>query len=154
MARPYSNDLRERVVAAVLEDGLSCHRAAKRFGVAASTAINWVRRLRETGAVAPGQIGGHRPRTIRGEHEAWLAARIRDRDFTLRGLVAELAGRGLAADYWAVWTFVHEQGLSHKKRRWSPVSRTVPMSRAAARNGAPTNRASTRAASSSSTKPG
>jgi putative transposase len=54
-------------------------------------------------------------RTIRDEHEAWLLTRIRDRDFTLRGLVAELAKRGLKANYWAVWVFVHEQGLTHKK---------------------------------------
>ncbi|MDW9590490.1 hypothetical protein GOA80_31725, partial [Sinorhizobium meliloti] len=27
--------------------------------------------------------------------------------------------RGLKVDYRAVWTFVHEEGLSYKKRRWS-----------------------------------
>jgi putative transposase len=127
MPKPYSNDLRERVVAAV-EGGLSCQRAAAQFGVAASTAINWAKRVQETGSVEPGQMGGHRPRTIQGEHEVWLAARIRERDFTLRGLVAELAERGLEADYWAVWAFVHAQGLTHKKRRWSPASRTAPTS--------------------------
>jgi putative transposase len=135
MPKPYSNDLRDRVIAAVLEDGVSCRRAAARFGVAASTAIAWVRRFRETGVVAPGQMGGHRPRTIRGMHEAWLSARLGEGDFTLRGLVAELAGRGLAADYWAVWRFVHEHGLTHKKRHWSPASRTAPMLPADASSG-------------------
>jgi putative transposase len=135
MARPYSDDLRERVVAAVLEGGLSCHRAAAQFDVAVSTAVNWVRRFRETGAVTPGQIGGHRPRTIQGEHEIWLAARLTERSFTLRGLVAELAERGLTADYWAIWTFVHEHGLTHKKRHWSRPSRTAPMSGVAGNNG-------------------
>jgi putative transposase len=127
MPKPYSNDLRERLVAAV-EGGLSRHRAAAQFDVSPSTAVNWVKRARETGSVEPGQMGGHRPRAIRGAHEAWLSARIRERDFTLRGLVAELAERGLEADYWAVWTFVHAQGLTHKKRHWSPASRAVPMS--------------------------
>ncbi len=61
MARAYSMDLRERVVALVERDGLSRHEAAARFGVAASSAIKWVRRFRETGSVAPGQIGGHNP---------------------------------------------------------------------------------------------
>ena len=28
-----------------------------------------------TGSVAPGQMGGHRPRTICGQHEAWLAGK-------------------------------------------------------------------------------
>jgi len=134
MPKPYSNDLRERVVAAVA-GGLSRKRAAAQFGVAPSTAINWVKRVQETGSVEPGQMGGHRPRTIQGEHEAWLAARVRERDFTLRGLVAELAERGLEADYWAVWTFVRAQGLTHKKRRWSPASRAVPTSLAGGING-------------------
>jgi putative transposase len=135
MARPYSTDLRERVVTAVLEGGLSCHQAATQFDVAVSTAINWVRRFRQSGTVAPGQMGGHRPRTIRGDHEAWLAARVRERAFTLRSLVAELAERGLDADYWAVWRCVREQGLTHKKRHWSPENKAVPMSAAGGRSG-------------------
>src|ERR1700739_745995 len=57
MGKPYSMDLRERVVAAVKSGGMSRNRAAKQFGVAVSTAINWVRRLGETGSVAPGQDG-------------------------------------------------------------------------------------------------
>lgn len=134
MPKPYSNDLRERVVNAV-ERGLSCRRAAAQFGVAPSTVINWARRARERGSVEPGQMGGHRPRTIRGEHEIWLAARVRERDFTLRGLRAELAERGLAADYWAVWAFVRAQGLTHKKRHWSPASRAVATSPADASSG-------------------
>jgi transposase len=117
MAKPYSMDLRERVVAAVAEEGLSRHEAARRFGVAASTAITWLRRLRETGSVAPGQMGGHKPRAIRDEHEAWLRERLTGRDFTLRGLVVELAARGLEVDYRSVWNFVHAEKLSFKKNR-------------------------------------
>ncbi len=117
MAKPYSMDLRERVVAAVEEGGLSRNQAAARFGVAISTAINWVRRYRETGSVAPGQMGGHKPKAIRGEHRAWLLERIKDGDFTLRGLVAELAERGLKVDYRTMWDFVHAEKLSFKKNR-------------------------------------
>src|SRR6266403_914230 len=72
MARPLSIDLRERAVAAVLKGGLSRHRAATQFGVAASTVINWVRRFQEKGSVAPGQMGGHKPKAIVGEHHAFL----------------------------------------------------------------------------------
>ena len=35
----------------------------------------------------------------------------------LRGLVAELAERGMQVDYKTVWEFVHAEGLTHKKRR-------------------------------------
>ena len=117
MARAYSNDLRERVVSAVEREGLTRHAAAARFGVAPSSAIKWVQRFRATGSVAPGQIGGHKPKTLRGEHRDWLLERM-TRDFTLRGLVAELAEhRGLKVDYRSVWEFVHAEGLSFKKKR-------------------------------------
>lgn len=115
MGKPYSMDLRERVVAAVDAGGLSCHRAAAQFGVGVNTAILWVRRFRETGSVAPGQMGGHKPKKISGKHRDWLLERTRVRDFTLRGLVAELAERGLKVDYRSVWEFVHAENLSFKK---------------------------------------
>ena len=113
----YSLDLRERVVAAVEKGGLSARRAAKQFGVGASTAIRWVGRLRKTGSLRPSKIGGYKPRAITGEHRRWLLARIKEKDFTLRGLVGELAGRGLKVDYRSVWTFVHDEKLSFKKKR-------------------------------------
>jgi transposase len=115
MAKPYSMDLRERVVAAV-DGGMSCHAAAKRFGVAASSAIKWVRRVRETGSAAPGQMGGHKPNILSGPNRDWLLERAAT-DFTLRGLVAELAERGVKVDYVQVWRFVHAEGLSFKKKR-------------------------------------
>lgn len=119
MGKPYSMDLRERVVAAVERDGLSRNEAADRFGVAVSTAVHWVRRFRETGSVAPGQIGGHKPRILSGANRDWLLERIARGDFTLRGLVAELAERGVKVDYHSVWDFVHDEGLSFKKKRSS-----------------------------------
>ena len=117
MGRPYSMDLRDRVVSAVREEGLSRRQAAARFGVAESTAVHWLKRVETTGSVAPGKIGGHRPKKIVGAHRDWLLGRCRDRDFTLRGLVAELGERGLKIDYRPVWEFVHAEQLSHKKRR-------------------------------------
>ena len=117
MARPYSLDLRERVVAAVAEEKMSRRRAASQFGVGVSTVIAWVRRYRRTGSVAPGKMGGYKPKAIAGAHRAWLLERTRERDFTLRGLVAELAARGLKVDYRSVWNFVHAEKLSFKKNR-------------------------------------
>lgn len=117
MGKPYSVDLRERVVVAVEREGLSRRRAAARFGVSYSAAIDWVKRHRRTGSLEPGQIGGHKPKKISGEWREWLLARCRAADFTLRGLVAELAERGLKVDYRSVWEFVHAERLTHKKRR-------------------------------------
>src|SRR4029078_13606181 len=64
-----------------------------------------------------------------------LVQRCRNADFTLRGLVAELAERGLNVDYHTVWDFVHAEKLSHKKRPLLPLSRIVPMSPVGGRNG-------------------
>jgi putative transposase len=130
MARPYSVDLRERVVAAVVEGGLSRRQAAVHFDVAISTVIRWVRQFHDTGNVAPGKMGGHKPKTISGAYHDWLVARCRGREFTLRGLVAELAERGCRVDYRSVWNFVHAEKLSFKKNRGG--QRTRP-----ARRGAP-----------------
>jgi putative transposase len=123
MAQPYSMDLRERVIAAVEQGGLSRNAAARRFGVAVSTAINWLRLHRETGSVAPGKMGGHRPRKLVGKHRDWLLERTKT-DFTLRGLRAELADPlidpgGIKVDYRTVWSFIHDEGLSFKKKRAS-----------------------------------
>jgi transposase len=126
MAAPYSMDLRQRVVDAIERDGLSCNQAAARFAVAISTAIKWVNRHRRTGSLAPGQMGGHRPRKLVGEHRDWLLGRCREREFTLRGLVTELAERVLSVDYRVVWQFVHDERLSYKKRRWSPSNGIGP----------------------------
>jgi putative transposase len=116
MGKPYSVDLRRRVVAAI-EAGMSRNQAARQFGVAISTAIGWMQRVEQTGSIAPGQMGGHKPKAISGEHAVWLSQRIRAVDFTLRGLVAELGERGLKVDYRSVWAFVHAEKLSFKKKR-------------------------------------
>ena len=118
MTKPYSMDLRERVVAAVEQEGMSRHQAAARFGVAISSAIRWVARFRKTGSAAPAKIGGYKPKTLRGEHAAWLIARCQEKDFTISQLIEELWDiRGLKVDRRSVWEFLHLQGLSHKKNR-------------------------------------
>jgi putative transposase len=117
MTRPYSLDLRERVVAAVERDGLSRNQAAARFGIAVSTAVHWLRRYHTTGDVKPSKIGGHRKKTLRDAHAAWLIVRCQEREFTISQLVAELLEvRGLKVDRHSVWDFLHAEGLSFKKK--------------------------------------
>ena len=116
MTRPLSMDLRERAMAR-LATGESVRAVAAALSVSPSSVVKWSKRLRETGSAAPGRIGGHVPLTIAGEHRAWLVERTRSGPFTLRGLVAELAERGLKVDYRTVWKFVRREGLSFKKNR-------------------------------------
>jgi transposase len=105
------------VVAAVEKEGLSRHKAAERFAVGVSAVIAWMSRYRKTGSVAPGEMGGHKPRALSGAHGHWLRQRLREGSFTIRGLVVELAERGLKVDYRSVWQFVHEEDLSFKNKR-------------------------------------
>jgi putative transposase len=117
MTRPYSLDLRERVVAAVLA-GESCRTVAKRFKVSVSSVVKWSQLYRATGSVAAKQMGGNRPVVLTGATRDWLLQRIeQDADITLRGLQSELAERGVPVSYGALWNFVHREGLSFKKNR-------------------------------------
>ena len=117
MARPYSYDLRQRVVAGV-RSGMSCRQAAGTFGVSVSSVVKWSQRERATGSVAARKMGGRRPIILTGQRE-WLLSRINapDSDVTLRGLQAELAGRGIIVSYGALWNFIRREGLSFKKNR-------------------------------------
>jgi putative transposase len=114
MTRPLSNDLRERVVAAVV-GGESCRAAAARFGVAVSSVVKWSQRYRATGSVAPGKMGGHRKRALE-PHRAFIKERISQTPhLTLHRLKDELAGRGVNVSHNAVWLFLRREGLRFKK---------------------------------------
>src|SRR5690606_16796274 len=83
MTKSISEDLRSRVIAAV-DGGLSRRAAAVRFGVAAASAVRWVREWRESGATrAKPQGGDKRSQRIEAYREAILAAIERQDDITL-----------------------------------------------------------------------
>jgi transposase len=117
MTRPYSMDLRDRAVARVLA-GESVRSVALALRISAATVVRWSQRYRTLGNAAPGKVGGHKVGVLSGGHRDWLMDRAKT-DFTLRGLVAELAARGVKVDYVQVWRFVHAEGLSFKKKRSS-----------------------------------
>lgn len=101
MARPYSIDLRERVVSAVAS-GETCRAVAARFGVAVSSVVKWSQRHRATGSVAPGKMGGHR-KWVLEPHRDFIAEEIRRTPhLTLHGLKDLLAARGVKVSHQAV----------------------------------------------------
>jgi putative transposase len=67
MTRPYSEDLRERAVARY-EAGETARSIAAALAISPSCASKWMKRKRETGSVAPGQVGGHKKRML---SESW-----------------------------------------------------------------------------------
>ena len=124
MARPYSRDLRERVVGAV-DGGLSRQRVSKLFGVAVSTVIDWVDAWREEGRMAPKPMGGDHSSRLSEERE-WLLDRIAAApDLTLEEVRAELAERGKHVGYGTVWRFFAAEGISFKKNRARQRARTA-----------------------------
>ena len=114
MARAYSLDLRERVVAAVVA-GESCRKVAATFGVSVASVVKWSQRFRATGSAAARPMGRQQPRSLAAERD-WLMARLEAvPDLTLRALVVELGERGVVTSYGSVWRIVHDAGVSFKK---------------------------------------
>ena len=116
MTQPVSMDIGERAMAR-LDAGESVRMIAEALSVAPSSVVKWSQRRRATGSVAPGKVGGHVPRKIRGEHEVLLRTRMGESAFTLRGLVAELGEPGLKVDYRRMWAFAHAVGRGFTENR-------------------------------------
>lgn len=153
MTRALSTDLRDRVVAA-LADGASCREAAKAFSVSVASVVRWSQLHRATGSTAPRPPGARRRPVLLPQRD-WLLARVAAApDLTLRALQAELAERGVAASYGAVWAFLAAEGLTFKKKACTPPSSIGPTSPPSASAGAAISAASIPHAWSSSTRPG
>ena len=86
MGRGYSNDLRERVAAAVLS-GRSCREVAALFDVSVASAVKWSQRLRQTGSAAAKPQGRQQPRSL-APHRDWILGRLESvKDLTMRALM-------------------------------------------------------------------
>jgi transposase len=115
----YSMDLRRRVIGAC-DAGKGTKEVAATFGVSPA----WVRRLkqhrRERGDIVPRTGGGSRGRKIDRDR---LAALVEEQpDATL----VELRDRlGVAVTAWAVGKALRGLGLTFKKSRSAPPSRTA-----------------------------
>jgi transposase len=123
MASPYSQDLRDRVLAAS-DRGVPTKKVAGQFEVSPA----WVRRLkqrrRETGETSPRPMGGA---TVIKIDMARLAELVREQpDATLKELRERL---GIVCAESAVCMALKRLGLSFKKRRStrrSRIARTWP----------------------------
>jgi transposase len=118
MTTPLSIDLRERLVAAVA-GGMSCRAAAKRFGVAASTAIHWVDRWRRTGSVRPQPQGGDfRSHHIEAHADKILGLIEETPDITLAEIAAHLDEcHRFKTVPSTIWRLLDRRGMTFKKNR-------------------------------------
>jgi transposase len=138
MPRPYSADLRARVLIACERGDGSRAAIARRFSVGESTLYDWLRQARQEGRRATRPATGGRPRLGGAAGvSALLAAVTARRDATLAELADTLAARiGRRWSVSAVCRALQRLGWPRKKRRSGPPSRSGPMWRTSAPRGA------------------
>jgi transposase len=116
LAKAYSQDLRDRVIEAGLE-GPSVRQAAARFGVAASTAIGWVKRVCVEGERHARRQG--RPCGSKLDpHRDFLLSRLgKEPDMTIEKM-REMLGeeRGVQAAASTIWMFLERAEQTFKKK--------------------------------------
>lgn len=118
MGKPYSLDLRERIVGYVSQ-GHAARAAARVFGVSASTAVRLAAAHRRDGNIAAKPQGRARGTTGKlAAHMAFLVDRVRSEpDITLQELADALRqARGVEAQLSSIHRALIRAGYSYKKR--------------------------------------
>ena len=115
MAKPYSNDLRSRVIESI-EEGATREEAAERHHVSLSSVGRFLRRKRETGSVSGVQFGGYKPYAL-AAHEDFIRQLLAEQpDVTLAELKAVLAKRRINVGQTSVFRFLRHLQLTFKKK--------------------------------------
>ena len=113
MPKPYSDDLRSRVIDDVMT-GASRREAADRYGISASVVVIWAQRYEATGSVAARPSGGST--SPLDDHAEFLLGLIADEpDLTLDEIAAAMNKRRIAGSRSAVWRFFDRHNISFKK---------------------------------------
>jgi transposase len=119
-----SDDLRKRVVEAVVVDGLSRNAAAKLFKVSIASAVRWVNHFEMTGEISPRPCGGDRRSGRIEAHHGYLMGLIRRTpDITLLEIQERLiknCGEHFSSS--VLWRFFDRHGVTFKKRAGTPRS--------------------------------
>jgi transposase len=119
-----SNDLRKRVVEAVVQGGLSRNAAAKRFKVSIASAVRWVKRYKTTGKISASPSGGdRRSGRVEAERDYLLGLMRRTPDITLLEIQERLIGNcGERFSVSVLWRFFDRHKITFKKRPRTPRS--------------------------------
>jgi transposase len=119
-----SDDLRKRVVEAVVEGGLSRNAAAKRFEVSIASAVRWLKRYETTGKISPSLSGGdRRSGRVEAQRDYLLGLIRRTPDITLLEIQERLIKN--CSERFSVsvlWRFFDRHGITFKKRPRMPRS--------------------------------
>ncbi len=132
-----SDDLRERVIEAVVLGGLSRNQAAARFKVSVASAVRWVKRFKTTGEISPAPCGGDRRSGRIEAHRDYLLGLIRRRpDVTMLEIQERLiANCGERFAVSVLWRFFDRHEITFKKKRRMPRSNNARTCKVGAGNG-------------------
>ena len=115
MAKPYSEDLRRRVVEAI-EGGATIPEAAEQCGVSISSVVRFLELHRETGSISSAQFGGYKDFAL-AEHEDLVRQLVAEQpDITLAELGMRLAKKKITASKSSISRFLHHLQLRFKKK--------------------------------------
>ena len=125
-----SVDLRERVVRAVVDEGMSRNGAARRFGVSIASAVRWLQRFQATGEISPAPTGGDRRSDRIEAHREYLLGLIgRQPDITLLEIQERLiANCGERFSLSVIWRFFDRHEITFKKKPRMPRNSSAPTS--------------------------
>jgi transposase len=115
MAKPYSQDLRSRVIEAI-EAGHTQSEAATMLKVCLRTVNDYVKRWRTRGSVEPDKFGGHKPYKL-ADHADTVKALIKgEPDQTVAELQAKLEEANIRASASAINRFLKAEKITYKKK--------------------------------------
>jgi transposase len=146
MGAALDRDLRLRVVKAAEVEGLSTREAGRRFRVGESTVGRWLRLKRATGDVVAAKKGNP-GRSGPDPHAEFIFAMIEagGKDVTLAEMAERLAReRGESFHLTTIHKWLKKRGITFKKRRDMPPSRSAATSTPRVRPGSTPSPISTR----------
>jgi transposase len=152
MGKPYSDDLRERVVAAI-EAGHTRKEVAELFNMALSTVGGFIRRRRETGSVSPDKFGGYKTFALEPHTDLVKQLVAQQPDSTLAELQARLEKERVTVSQSAISRFLHHIKLTFKKKFYTQPNKIGQTSPRPARRCGKNSQPLTRRNLSSSMRP-
>lgn len=115
MPKPYSDDLRVRVVETIA-DGATREEVAERLGVSLSSVGRFVRLARETGSVSAAKFGGYKGYALAAHEERVRRLVTEQPDMTLAELRARLARAKVTVSQSSIFRYLRHLKLTFKKK--------------------------------------
>src|SRR5215467_13717885 len=123
MPKPYSQDLRQRVIASI-EAGASRREAAELYGISPSVVVIWAQRWEATGSIAAKPSGGSV--SPLEDHAEFLLGLVTEQpDLTLDEVVEAMSKARIAGSRTAVWGSTNDTTSALKKTLYA-AEQSVP----------------------------